>query len=450
MFPFQAEDLQRIEDLGGRALLASEMGLGKTIQALAYIDRRQLFPAVVVCPASIKWNWDNEAAAHIGRRATILGTTKPPPVNLAPNGIYIINYEVLHFWLKHLKKVKPAILVADEAHYLKTHTTVRFKAFEQLAKGVEKLLLITGTPMTNRPIELFPLLRLLHPSKFHNRNKFGFAFCEPRRRFGRWEFMGATNLRKLNRLLRNKWGMIRRRKKNVLDQLPEKRQVVIPLDAPQTKEYKEAARAAGDWVMTQWRPGMSNDQRMMGLALLGEEKRLAARMKLPQVYEWLDNWAESTGDKLIVFGIHKYIMRSLRERYEGRCLTVTGSTPQHKRKGIFEAFNTSRDYQFFFGNIKAAGTGWSARKCSDVVKVEIDWVPGNHTQATDRTHGIGRGLKGVPSTTYWLVARGTIEERLCKVIQKKQDNIDMALDGKKFDELKVFDLLCQSIKEGEK
>jgi SWI/SNF-related matrix-associated actin-dependent regulator 1 of chromatin subfamily A len=242
--------------------------------------------------------------------------------------------------------------------------------------------------------------------------------------------------------------MIRRRKKDVLKDLPSVLQSVVPLDVKNVKEYRQKEAEMRAWLT---RAGgydtWDTQKKNHAMVQAGELRREAALLKLDAVYEWIDNFLESTKEKLIVYGIHKKMIRALRERYEGKCVTVTGSTPDHKRKVNFETFNANKKCRLFFGNIQAAGTGWSARSCSHVAYVEISYVPADHAQAGARVHGVGRGQEGVRSNEHWLVAKGTAEEKLCRIVQKKSRNIDLAVDGKLHGEMDVFKKYLAALRE---
>ena len=446
LYPFQEQGVRKIERRNGRVILSDEMGLGKTVQAIEYFKRNDIGPVVIVTPASLKWHWENQVARQTGITSDVLSGMSPRKVGLANNKVTIVNYDILHAWLPYLQKINPQMVIFDEAHYLRTTTSRRFKAAKELVRDVDKLLLLTGSPIVNRPIDLYPLLHLLHPRKFKSLRRFGFRFCNPRRQFGKWVFRGARNHEQLHKTLK-KYGMIRRLKKNVLDQLPPEQSSMVPLTLSKKsmREYEHAQLTASKWLKNNYKPGQ-NDKRMEAFTMIGELKQLAASLKLELVYEWIDNWLESSKEKLIVFGHHHKIIATLVERYKDMCAVVTGKTPGPQRRERFEAFNASKKCRLFFGNLVAAGTGWSARACSNVAKIEIDWLPGNHTQASARTHGVGRGQEGKVSMTHWLVAKGTIEETLCKMVQDKQADIDRIVDGKKLGALNLFDQLVEVLR----
>ena len=143
--PFQKKGVRKITHFGGRALLADEMGLGKTLQTLKWLEENpEIRPAVVVCPASLKWVWQHEARLHLKMRSEILEGTKPPKTKaIGKHQIIILNYEILQYWMEWIVELKPQVLIVDECHYIKNSTRIRTKAVKKLGKlihGVETML----------------------------------------------------------------------------------------------------------------------------------------------------------------------------------------------------------------------------------------------------------------------------------------------------------------------
>lgn len=446
LFPYQREGVDALKVFNWRALLADSMGLGKSYQVLAAIQENpdELLPAVVVCPASLKGNWEAEASRHVGMRATVLSGTRPDRVQLARAKLVICNYDILHEWAGVIKEVlAPKLVVTDESHYLQGFNTRRTKAVRALIEGVPHFIPVSGTALTSRPIQLFPILHMLWPEEFPSGHQFGRKYCRARFRFGRWDYSGASNLEELHARL-TALGMIRRLKKDVLKDLPPKRRIVVPITLPPAarREYDEASKDICSWLRKNH--GKAPGGAAEALVKVGHLKRLAARLKLPQAMEWVDNFLESGEDKLIAFCIHKAVVKELRAAHPG-CAVVTGEVVGKDRQAQFTAFNASSKCRLFVGNIQAAGVGWSASSCSTTAFLEMAWSPGEHTQAEDRTHGIGRGVEGEQSDSYWLVATGTIETTICNLLHKKQKNLDAVLDGHQVEDLDIFNEVMESL-----
>ncbi len=428
LLPHQKKGVKKLEHFKGRALLADEMQLGKTIQALTYVKRhKKKRPVVVVCPAISKWVWEQQAREHVNMRATILEGTKPPKRMLLNNhSILILNYEILSYWKDHLLKLKPKVLIIDECHYAKNPRAKRTKQLQKLGAAIPHIIAISGTPLVNRPVELWPTIHLLRPDIFDSFLKFAWKYCKPRLMFGKWKYDGAANLKELHHLLK-KHLMIRRLKKDVLKELAPKTRVIIPLGIKNRKEYREADEDLIKWLSKTSKSKAFKARKAKRLIRFGYLKRLSAELKIKNVCKWLDNYLESTDDKIVVFAIHQKIIKHLHKKYRKISVVIDGSQSGKKKKIAEKTFKRSKKIRMLIGNIQAAGVSISLSKKANVVAfVELGFTPGEHTQGEDRIHGIGQKKKVI---IYYLVARGTIEEDLCKLIQTKQKTSSSVLDG---------------------
>jgi len=445
LYKFQKKGVRKIEHFNGRALLADEMGLGKTIQALQYcFNHPEKRPVVIVCPASLKWVWEIEASLHFNIRSEVLNGRTPPKKGLLDNNPFIIlNYEILAAWLPYLLKLKPQILLVDECHYIKNKGTrknpvVRTKAVKQLSKKIPHIIAISGTPLTNRPSELYTTLNLIRPKEFKSFIRFAFQYCKPSKRPWGWEYKGACNLAELHRKL-NRLMMIRRLKKDVLKELSDKTRIVVPLDIENRKEYDEALNSFIKWLTKKSITKAKKAEKAKKLVQLGYLKRLSSELKMKGVLDWIDNFLEEDSGKLVLYAVHRKIIKQIYERYKKIAVVVDGSVTGKKRKLAVRSFQKNKKVRIFIGNIKAAGVGITLTASSTLAFVEMDWTPGDHTQAEDRIHRIGQKNAAM---IYYLIAKGTMEEDLCELIQKKQRTLSAILDGSgKVNDLNVFDQL---------
>lgn len=455
-YPYQTIGVKKIHRFGGRALLADEMGLGKSLQALLY--RKKHLPnkkVIVICPASLKWNWQNEIRKHLNKASSVLEKMKPNPLErktLTTSKFFIINYEILgnakdpKSWANWLRKQKCDLLIIDECHNIKNPETKKSKNTKLLSKKLPDIIAISGTPITNRPTELWSTLNILHPDLFPSFRQFASRYSNPEWTPWGIKYKGARRLKELHKVL-TKICMIRRLKKDVLKDLPSKTRTVVPIHLPAKAmaEYKSAQDDFRVWLAKRHPKKARKKFKAERLVRMGYLKRLAATLKFQILKEWIDDFLEESSGKLIVFGVHKTIIQGLQKLYGDVSTRIDGSIVGRKRQEAIDAFNGNKRIRIMFGNIKAAGVGWNGVKASTVMFAELDWVPALHVQAEDRAHRIGQ-LKNVQ--VYYLVAVDTIEHYLMEIIQGKQKIIDSALDGgEQDDSLDIFDQLSEYLAE---
>lgn len=442
-YPFQQEAIETITDFNGRALLSFEMGLGKTPTSLWWAGDHGGLPLIVVCPATLKWMWEREIERLLKIKPCVLDGQKPIPWKRKPKAV-VINYDILRFWLPQLKSLDPQTLILDEIHMASSRSAQRTKATKQLSLGVPNVIGLSGTPLTNRPSELWQVLNILRPDMWPAFFPYAQRYCCPRKKPWGWEYKGASNLPELNDTLINNV-MIRRTKAEVLHQLPPLQRSVIPLSIRKPAEYRRAESDFLSWLSTKKPSRLRSAQKAEELVKLGELKRLAARLKLKGCLEWVDQFFQESEpeEKLVLFAVHRKMIEALKRRIPQKSVVVDGSTSQHMRKLAVDQFQKDRTTRVFIGNIQAAGVGLTLTRSKTVAFTELDWRPAMHTQAEARVHRITQEEKAM---IYYLIARGTIEEKLASVIQQKQSTLSAVLDGGEQEgDLDVYSLLMEQL-----
>ncbi len=439
-FPYQIEDAKRIKDMGGRVLLASEMGTGKSLVALKYAVDNDKFPLIIVCPASLKWNWANECATHFRLNSKVLEGMRPGKTKLQKRKVYIINYDILKGWVEKLKGIDPELIIIDESHYIAARSTQRTKATRKLCEGVPHVIALSGTPLVSRPAEMWPTLNILRSDIFPSFFSFAHVHCQPQRKPWGWEFKGATKLKELNKKLST--FMIRRKKEDVLQDLPEKIRQVIPVKVKGLKEYIEAESDFAGWLFKNKPEKMESAVKAEAIVKLGYLKRLAGKLKFDMTLEWIHNFLLQSKDKLLVFGVHRDIVEGTHKAVKGSVM-VHGGVIGSKREKARKAFQSDKNCRLFVGNIRAAGVGLNLTAASTVFFSELDWVPGAHSQAEDRCHRIGMQKRYL---AVYMVAMHTIEVDLLEIIERKQKVISKVLDGgRQKNDIDVYEKLMKKI-----
>lgn len=424
--PYQIDGVLALERMGGRGILADEQGLGKTPQALCWIERN-VPPgrtAVVTCPAAVKYNWDDEAWTHCRIRPDVAESLKPPKNGLCKPRLLVINHDILYAWLPYLRSLKPFAVINDESQNFRNAKARWTQAAIQLVKGVPHVIHLTGTPMFNRPSDLWPMLHMIDPVKWKHHFVFCHRFGGPKKTPWGWKFDGASHVAELRAELEKV--MLRRKKEDVLKDLPDKlhNAVGLRLKAADVKDYRLAERDLVQWLKLH---KQDTDVRAQALQRLNLLKVLVAKAKVGPVCDWVENFLDS-GEKLVLFCTHRAFVATVAGRFPG-CAVVNGDVTGVCRQKEYRRFNEDPKCRLFVGNIKAAGVGWSAKGCSNVAIAELPWSPADLSQCIDRCHGLGRGQEGVPTTAWYLTAAGTVEENVCRKLRDKAKVINRVIDG---------------------
>lgn len=426
LYPYQKQGVALIELLKGRVLLADEMGLGKTIQALAYIDLHpDNFPVVIVCPAVVKYVWESLAKVWLTNPDILILSGRTPNIKKITNKIIIINYDILSYWVPILKKSKPHLIITDECHYYKNSKAARTKAVKKLVKSTPEFIAISGTPITSRPMEFFTALNLLLPDSFSNFTEYAQEYCDASFDGRQWSYKGASNIMKLHKILTSTI-MIRRKKKDVLKDLPDKTKVIIAVDITNRKEYLRAEQNVINYIRQTKGDYAANKAAVAEtIVQIGVLKQLAAVGKMTQAFEWIDNFLE-TGQKLTIYAVHKVIIATLMERYEKISVKIDGSVANNKREGIVNEFQTNPKIRLFIGNMGAAGIGITLTVASNMLILEFPWTPSELDQVEDRIHRISQKEAVF---IYNLVGKNTIDETIIDLLNEKSRVISGIMDG---------------------
>jgi SWI/SNF-related matrix-associated actin-dependent regulator 1 of chromatin subfamily A len=420
------------------AFLADEQGLGKTVEALATLEADQAYPAVVVCPASMKLGWQREAERWLPHRsvAVISGRVAVPP----RGDITILNYEIVAAHRQALGRTRPRALVIDESHYCKNPSAKRTQAVRALAATVPSdglRLALTGTPVLNHVDELIAQLRVL--SRLED---FGSGA-----RFAR-QFRGQVSEERLHWHLRRRC-FVRRLKSEVLPQLPAKRQVVVPVTLTNEAEYRLAERDVIEWLrsqpldLTELNARIAAALRAQRLAQLGTLQRLAARGKLAAALAWIEDFLAS-GEALVVFARHREVQRAVLARFPS-ALHLLGEDSLPAREAAIASFQRPDGPALIVGATRVAAQGITLTRASNVVFLELEWTPAMHDQAEDRCHRIGQHDA---VTAWYLLAAGTIDERMARLIQSKRAHVAAVTDGHREQSSGLVEAVVRELREG--
>jgi SWI/SNF-related matrix-associated actin-dependent regulator of chromatin subfamily A-like protein 1 len=432
LFPHQVEGVAFL--LGRkRAILADDMGLGKTRQAIVALRRvAPGGPYLVVTPASVKRNWAREISiADPG--ATVHVIEKGAATEGNPSWV-IVNYDILPKHVDTLENTRWGGLIFDEAHYLKNHTSVRSRLARRLADRAKAyadqdpaVYLLTGTPLTNRPRDLFVLLQLVgHPL---GRSFLGFAkrYCAAEKKKYGWQTRGASNIEELTVQLH---GVMLRRSKDQVLALPPKLRTWLPVEVPKGTGVRDMRKVVELMVSHEKVAPESSisELRLRGrlLQAVTKARQALAAAKVGATIDFVTGAVEQ-GEKVIVFSCFEEPMQRLSTHFGDAAVLVTGKTPTERRQSLVDRFQQEDGVRVFLANIIAGGIGTNLTAATQVVFNDLDWVPANHWQAEDRAYRIGQTR--TVNVTY-MVAGHTIDDFVQSVLQKKGDLVSAVVDGK--------------------
>jgi superfamily II DNA or RNA helicase len=439
--PYQMDGfewLHRCAAWGVGACLADDMGLGKTVQALAFLtDRAKLGPALVAAPASVCRNWVNETARFAPALNPILFSEtddRAAAIKAAKKGdLLIVTYDLMAREELLFTSKKWATVILDEAQAIKNRATKRSETAMQLQADFR--LAMTGTPIENHLGELWNLFNFLNPGLLGSIEQFAERFSGPIERDG-----DDNRREQLRRLVQP--FVLRRRKDEVLKDLPEKTEITLTVELPPEERafYEALRRNALEKLTATSADAQAGQQHLRILAEIMKLRRAACHPSLADsqagftrgaklalfeqvVDELLDN-----DHKALVFSQFvdhlKILERSLKAkgiRYQ----YLDGSTPGKKRQQAIDAFQAGEG-DIFLISLKAGGTGLNLTAADFVIHTDPWWNPAVEDQATDRAHRIGQER---PVTVYRLVAEQTIEEKIIQLHAKKRDLADSLLAG---------------------
>jgi SWI/SNF-related matrix-associated actin-dependent regulator 1 of chromatin subfamily A len=421
-------------------ILADDMGLGKTTSAVIGALECGAKKVLIVCPASLKINWQREIANYSDRRVLIVEGRKWG----STFDFYIINYDIIKNYhttdksedsddYKLLVNEKFDLAIVDEAHYISNTTANRTRLLNDVLEQIPKVWLLTGTPMTSRPINYFNLLKIvdspltLNWQSYVRRYCKGYQFTVGNRKV--WNTSGASNLDELRE--RTKSYVLRRMKTDILD-LPEK--IVTPVFVELTskmydEELEEFTRITND---------KKNDETIsVTLNRLMKIRQLISYEKIPYTCELIDKCLEQ-GKKVIVLTNFTMTLDMLHDKYKKNSVTLDGRMSKDKRQDSVDRFQNEDKIKVFIGNIKAAGVGITLTAAEVVIMNDLSFVPADHSQGEDRAYRYGQKNSVL---VYYPVFENTIEKVIYNILQKKKNVIDQVMGDGEYSESFSKDLL---------
>jgi SWI/SNF-related matrix-associated actin-dependent regulator 1 of chromatin subfamily A len=414
----QKEAVQKLVE-NKKFILADDMGLGKTTSTIIAALETGAKKILIICPATLKINWKREIENYSDRSIFISeGKTFS-----TEHDFVIINYDIIKNFHDTKKKDESQVIAAnfdlvvvDEAHYIKNPTAQRTKLINDIAKNVDRLWLLTGTPMTSRPMDYFNLLHLIESPVAKNWMAYAIRYCSGYQFNvgGRkvWNVTGSSNLEELRD--RTTGLVLRRLKENVLD-LPEK--IITPVYLRlKSKAYEEVMGEYYDWYD-------KNPEESKSLTVqftkLTKVRQIIADEKILQTIEIAENIIEQ-GKKVIIFCNFTDSLNKICQHFGKTAVKVDGSMSKPERQHSVDNFQESDKVKVFVGNIKAAGVGLTLTAGEAVIMNDLSFLPSDHAQAEDRAYRYGQKNNVL---VYYPIFENTIEGVIYDILNNKKQVI---------------------------
>ena len=450
LFPFQYVGVRFAQLAEGRALIGDDMGVGKTIQAIAYTALNQdKLPALVVCPSNVKYNWRKEFMAWLPKlTVSVLEGGKGV---IPDTDVVICNYEIMAKRMDGLLDKEFNIVICDESHYVKNSKAQRTQATLEVASNAKSILCLSGTAITNRPSEFYTTLNLLRPAEFSNSHQYGIQYCAGFHIGWGWDMSGASNTDELHERTRD--FCIRRLKKEVLDELPDKIRTMHTVK-PSKKHLTNYNALHQSWIQ-EYEYHLMNGSTPKGFVLnmLTDLRHECGKIKVESAVEWLTEYREITGKPVVVFAHHQDVLKGIwdalnNDKQQWRCGVINGQVSASDRQIRVEAFQAGK-LDVLLCSTVAAKEGITLTAADTVLFVEREWTPAWEEQAEDRVNRIGQDSSSVHAV--FLTVAGTIDEKFNAVVEAKREVIKSILDGGDLDDRKGIAtmLLQQMVEDGD-
>ena len=404
-------------------ILADDMGLGKTTSTIISALETKVEKILIICPASLKINWQREIANYSDRSVYIAEGKKFS----TESDFVIINYDILKNFhdpknneTSEILKAKFGLVIMDEAHMISNPQAQRTKIVNDLITKVERVWLLTGTPMTSRPMNYFNLLKMVESPVAANWMAYakrycnGYQFSVGSRKV--WNVTGASNLEELRD--RTQTHILRRLKEDVLD-LPDK--IITPVYLRlKSKDYEGLMGEYYDWYD-------KNQDESSSLTIqfgkLMKVRKVIAEEKVKSTIELAENIIEQ-GKKVIIFTNFTDTLRTIYDHFGKSAVYLDGSCSKPHRQKAVDDFQENDKIKVFVGNLKAAGVGITLTAAEAVIMNDLSFVPAEHAQAEDRSHRIGQKNS---TSVYYPLFENTIEGAIYDILTRKKKIISTVM-----------------------
>ncbi|MBT6046620.1 MAG: DEAD/DEAH box helicase, partial [Candidatus Scalindua sp.] len=410
LYQFQREGVDFIRQAKGRVILADEMGVGKTITSLAFM---QMYAGktLVVSPASVIYKWEMECEKWTDRTVSVVGTGKE---EMQQTDVHVMSYGIMTARYDELATKPYDLLIFDESHYLLHYRSQRSRVARALIGiSADKVLFLSGTPFLNRPAELFPLLNMLSPASYSSYFSFVRRYCGASYdEFDGWIKPADVVTNKEELLSRLSGILLRRTKRDVLKELPELTRTLVPVNITNRASYSNAINGVRKWRQEQ--------ETVSYATTLTKLTAAAQAIGLGKVLSGVGLARDilNSEEKVVIFAHHKAVVSKIADMLsEYGVLTIVGDVSNKQRqKNVVEFLKSGNGIRVMV--ISTAGAeGIDLYSASNIIFIERSWTPAKEEQAESRCHRIGQTN---PVTAWYLVAKDTYDEKMADTVDRKR------------------------------
>lgn len=426
----------------GNCINGDDCGLGKTGQAIVTVELMDVFPTLVICPASVKYNWKKEWQKwNPARTVGIVESGRNYDESVWDSDVVVINFDILGERSTDKPKAKYKELlnkywgscIIDEIHFLKSEKAMRTRMTKKITKPIVHIWGLTGTLTQNRPLELVQPYQILRrfTEVFGGTLEFKFRYCDAKKTMFGFDASGFSNLEELHELLRMA-GYVRRQKRDVLTELPPVIEQIVDTPISNVREYHHAEDDLLNYLETIDVEKASSAANAPHLVMLNTLRTLSIVGKMAFIKSYIQEWMESNEEKqLAVFGVHREPLQELADYFKAP--VIQGGVSIENKQRIVEAF-AARKHRLLFANIQSAGTGTDGLQthCSDMIYIEL---PDRSTDVEQTNARLERMGQTSTITVTYLLSPETIDVEMKETLDGKKMLTDIVNAGHSENEL---------------
>lgn len=434
LYHYQKEGVDFMYDVGGRAIIADEMGLGKTIECLAFLEAF-CGKTLVICPASVVYKWQGDCNKWVPKLTTQVVTkgtdTIGPDVD-----VVIMSYAMSVSHYETLEITPFDLVIFDEAHALKGRKSQRSRVGKALVKsGIPKVLFLSGTPFLNRPDELFPLLNMLDPVGFSNFYQYAKRYMGAEYVDGMWIFPPGLVTNREELAGRLKRIMLRRTVNDAGVDIPELTRTIVPVELTNKAAYKKAIRDVTTWLKDKDREVLNPNHALTRLNVM---RQIVGEGKVKAAIELAEGVLQG-GNQVVLFAHHKEVIAALIDGLkEHGVRTITGAeSAKDRQKNINDFLMENSRVRVMICSV-AGSEGIDLFSAHDLIVVERQWTPAVEEQMERRLRRIGQRH---PVMVWYLAAKGTVDEKMARLIQQKREVIGQVISQDEVVELVLKEIM---------